>query len=97
MAYQFAPPDKDPRLWHIARRRASFKYHLGVYIVVNIFFWVLWYFAGEHTTDNGSPWPVWPMIGWGIGLLFHFLSAYVSPKADQVEREYEKLKQNQNK
>ncbi|MBK6380401.1 MAG: hypothetical protein IPF72_12080 [Chitinophagaceae bacterium] len=37
------------------------------------------------------------MIGWGIGLAFHFAGAYVFPKANSVEREYEKLKNQKNK
>ena len=37
------PPDKDPKLWEIARKRASFKTNLFSYIVINIFFWLLWY------------------------------------------------------
>jgi hypothetical protein len=64
---------------------------------MNIFFWGVWYFTEEHLTSRGWPWAVWPTIGWGIGLLFHFLSAYVYPKSNAVEKEYEKLKQNQNR
>ena len=86
------PPDKDPHLWYIAQKRVSFKYHLASYIVVNIFFWILWYFSGTNETQEGWPWPVWPMLGWGIGLFFHYLGAYVFPKENSVEREYEKLK-----
>jgi hypothetical protein len=97
MQYSTPPPGKDPQLWEIAQRRASFKYHFAVYIIMNGFFWFVWYLSGEHSTDNGWPWPVWPMAGWGIGLLFHYLSAYVYPKSNTVEREYEKLKQQQNK
>jgi lipopolysaccharide export LptBFGC system permease protein LptF len=89
--HQPPPPDKDPQLWYIAQRRASFKYHLATYIIVNIFFWVLWYFSGSYSPE-GWPWPVWPMLGWGIGLFFHYLGAYVFPKENSVEREYEKLK-----
>jgi len=56
-------------------------------------------FTGGKNGDQEYdwPWPVWPMIGWGIGLLFHFLGAYVYPKSNAVEREYEKLKKEQNK
>ena len=90
--HQPAPPDKDPQLWYIAQRRASFKYHLATYIIVNIFFWILWYFSGRHSSHEGWPWPIWPMLGWGIGLFFHYLGAYVFPKENSVEREYEKLK-----
>ena len=46
---------------------------------------------------NHLPWPIWPMIGWGIGLAFHFAGAYIFPKANSVEREYEKLKNQQKK
>jgi hypothetical protein len=82
--------EKDPELWEIAKRRASFKYHLAVYIVMNIFFWVVWYFSRDYSGD-AHMWPIWPTLGWGIGLAFHFMGAYVFPKNNSVEREYEKL------
>lgn len=89
--YQSAPPDKDPHLWEIAQRRASFKTHLATYIVINLFLWGVWYFTNHQYDHNGLPWPVWSTFGWGIGLFFHFLGAYVYPKTNSVEREYEKL------
>jgi hypothetical protein len=36
-------------------------------------------------------------MGWGIGLVFHYLAAYVYPSENLVEKEYEKLKREQNK
>lgn len=93
---QKPPADKDPELWQLAQRRVSFKNHLATYIVVNVFFWILWYFKGQHGNQDGWPWPVWPMIGWGIGLFFHWLGAYVMPRENSVHKEYEKLK-NRNK
>ena len=90
------PPDKDPQLWYIAQKRVSFKYHLGTYLVINSFFWILWYFSGQQLTEEGWPWPVWPLFGWGIGLFFHWMGAYIFPRGNSVEKEYEKLKQ-QNK
>jgi hypothetical protein len=38
------------------------------------------------------PWPIFPMLGWGIGILFSFLNAYVFTSKDSVTREYEKLR-----
>lgn len=89
-----APEGKDPQLWQIAQRRASFKYHLGTYIVVNAFLWAIWFFADGKYSGNRYPWPIWPMFGWGIGLLFHYLGAYVLPRENSVEKEYEKLTRN---
>lgn len=90
--YQPVPEGKDPVLWKIANKRASFKGHLAFYIVVNGFFWALWYFTGRNHGDEEFPWPLWSMFGWGIGLAFHFAEAYVYPKTNFVEKEYEKLK-----
>ena len=96
--YHPAPEGKDPVLWELAQKRASFKCHLASYVIVNGFFWILWYFTGQHVDDESRfPWPVWPMLGWGIGLAFHFAGAYVFPKANSVEKEYEKLKSQQKK
>jgi hypothetical protein len=100
--YQQVPEGKDPELWEIARKRASFKSHLISYVIVNAFLWALWYYTGNHRNEidgwNGNrfPWPLWTTLGWGIGLAFHFAGAYICSKSNSVEREYEKLK-GQNK
>ena len=86
---------RDPQLWEIAKRRASFKYHLATYIVINLFLWAIWFFTGDAGDMRDKyPWPIWSTLGWGIGLLFHFFGAYVFPKENSVEREYEKLIRN---
>jgi 2TM domain-containing protein len=87
--HENAPQGRDPYLWGIAKRRAGFKYHLTSYIVVISALWLVWYFTTEDSTNY--MWPVWPTLGWGIGLTFHFLGAYVFPASNSVEREYEKL------
>ena len=87
------PADKDPQLWRMAQKRASFKAHLSTYLVINGFLWILWFFTG--TDRNGLPWPSWSTLGWGIGLFFHFIGAYVD-QGNSVERVYNKLKKQQN-
>lgn len=84
---------RDPQLWEIARRRVSFKYHLGTYIVIIGFLWAIWFFNGNAQRMDGTnyPWPAWPTFGWGIGLFFHYLGAYVHLKENSTEKEYEKL------
>src|SRR5688572_7758011 len=86
---------KDPQLWEIAKRRASFKYHLASYLLVIGFLWAIWFFTSEPGVPRSRyPWPIWATGGWGIGLLFHYLGAYVFPRENGVEREYEKLIRN---
>lgn len=93
--------NKDPQLWEIAKKRASFKGHLATYLVVNGFFWAIWYFSGSHDREEifeaPFPWPVWPMLGWGVGLVFHYIGAYVFPKSNSAEEEYQKLLKEKNK
>jgi hypothetical protein len=93
-----APEGKDPELWDLAQRRASFKSHLLTYLIVNAFLWGIWYFSMPHQNDlrHSYPWPIWPTLGWGIGLAFHYVGAYVFPKSNSVENEYEKLKNSKN-
>ena len=87
--------EKDRELWKLAKKRVGFRRHLATYIIINAFFWAIW-FTTDHKSDDaesaGIPWPIFPMIGWGIGVAFSFLNSYVYPKTNSVEKEYEKLK-----
>ncbi|MEP6710810.1 MAG: 2TM domain-containing protein [Ferruginibacter sp.] len=84
---------RDEQLWKLAKKRADFQRSLASYFILNAFFWLIWWFtSGTHGYNRGLPWPIWPMLGWGIGLLFQYLNAYGGAKTDLVEKEYEKLK-----
>ena len=89
--FQTNEKNRDPQIWEIAQRRVSFKYHLVTYIIINAFLWIVWAMSGHKNDHNGLPWAIWPTLGWGLGLFFHFLGAYVFPKQNAVEKEYEKL------
>ena len=89
--FQTKDNSRDPQIWEIAQRRVSFRYHLVSYVIINAFLWIVWAMSGRENDHNGLPWAIWPTLGWGIGLLFHFLGAYVFPKQNAVEKEYEKL------
>lgn len=84
--------EREKELWKIAKKRVSFKRHLATYIVINSFLWLLWYFTDSKEESAGVPWPLFPMLGWGIGVMFSFLGAYVFAKQDSIEKEFEKLK-----
>jgi hypothetical protein len=79
--------EKDEQLWQQAKSRADFKTHLATYLIVNGMLWLAWLVTGGI---NSYPWPIWPTLGWGIGVLLNYLSVYKF--TNTVEREYEKLK-----
>jgi hypothetical protein len=83
--------NKDPKLWRMAKKRASFKSDFYSYLVINGFLWLIWYFSGNGSGD-GIPWPVWPTLGWGIGIAFQYFESYHGNNNEMAEREYEKLK-----
>jgi hypothetical protein len=63
----------------LARRRAGFKSHLGVYVAV-----MLLLFAINALTSRGHWWFLYPLLGWGLGMVFSAragLSKEVSERA----------------
>ena len=103
LALLYAPDDEtekrnimectDQQLWAIAKKRAKFKRGLGAYSVVIPFLWIIWYFTmpGEWRFKH-LPWPIWPMLGWGLGLGIQYVNAYVVELGSLEQREYDKLK-----
>ena len=79
-------------LWKIARKRSAFKRSFSVYVFVNAFLMGVWYFTSG---PQSYFWPVWPILGWGLGLLFQYLGAYQSRSFFSDEEEYERLKNQQ--
>ena len=77
----------DNQLRQLAHKRVEFRTHLIVYYVIMGMLWLIWLL-----TNQGYPWPVWPMAGWGIGLVFHYIFEYRSSKLFSEEEEYKKLK-----
>ena len=83
--------NRDIDLWKKAHERAGFKMHLIVYLIVIAFLWVLWAFLRYvNNTSETILWPLFPMIGWGLGVLLHYLIVF-SWKQKITQREYEKL------
>jgi Domain of unknown function (DUF1707)/2TM domain len=42
----------------------GWRLHLVSYLTVIAGLWLIWALTG-----SGYPWPIWPMLGWGLGLL----------------------------
>lgn len=79
---------RDPHLLELARRRVGFKTHAMTYIIVNAFLVGIWFVSDR----DAYFWPIWPMMGWGIGVVFNYLAVYHSDTIFSVEKEYNKLK-----
>lgn len=82
--------EKDKELWKKAEARASFKKHLFSYVAVNLFLVAIWLTSSRSGANYF--WPVWQMLGWGIGVLIHYFSAFHADVIFSVENEYQKLK-----
>lgn len=67
--------DEESRI-EIARKRVreklGFLKHFLTYIVVIAFLAVV-----NNTTWGGYQWWIWPALGWGVGIISHFFSAFL--------------------
>ncbi|MEI8202577.1 MAG: 2TM domain-containing protein [Bacteroidota bacterium] len=78
-------------LLDLAKKRVGFKKHLTIYILVNLALWLIWLFTSLLVMrEYYHIWPIYPLIGWGIGLVFHYLRVY-KWNAGWVEKEYQNL------
>ncbi len=75
------------RAYRRAGAKLSCYIHLVVYIPVNL----LLVFINYSTTPQYL-WFQWPLLGWGIGLVFHWLAVFIGPTLMErsVKRELEK-------
>ena len=71
-------------------RRRVFLLHLSVYLTTNLFLIVIWTLTG-----GGYPWFLFPIFGWGIGLVAHLVAAYLlsDPQEIVLRREQQRLSQ----
>ncbi len=72
MKTQFQQEEKE---YFIAFERAKelkkYYTHLGIYIVFNLFFFIL-----NYVTAKGHWWFYWPMLGWGLGIALHTVKVF---------------------
>jgi hypothetical protein len=86
------------QIYEEAKKRVAakrgFLIHFTVYIAVNILLVLIWTFVA----GRGFPWFIFPLCGWGIGVLFHYLGTFVfgrEPGKAAVEKEAEKIRREQ--
>ena len=71
------------------RAKQAFRVHVAVYLAVNALLVAIW-----AVTAAEYFWPIWPMLGWGVGVVSHAVSLYVGPSEiteAQIDRELSRL------
>ena len=83
-------------LLKVAKRRVFLKkiirWHVILFLVINALLCAIFYL----TTPGGYFWPMWSILGWGVGLIIHIavtcsLLSSTKGKQDPVEKEYNSL------
>jgi hypothetical protein len=83
-------PDTDLRTLAVERlkKKRDLKLHLAIYALVNALLIGLWAFSGTSLF-----WPVFPLAGWGIGIVAHAYDVYGrEPSEERIQREIERLR-----
>jgi len=84
-------PEEDLRERAIRRlkKKRDLQGHVIVYVLVNTFIVIIW-----AMTNSGFFWPIFPIVGWGIGVVMNAWDVYRSdePEEDEIRREMEALK-----
>lgn len=71
------------------KKRRDFWPHLLVYLMVNTLLVVVWAMTGS----DGFFWPVFPIAGWGIGIVMHAWDAFwrTGITEEDVDREVARM------
>jgi 2TM domain len=85
---------QDGQLREVAKsrliKRREFVAHLFAYLLVNTFLLAIWVITGA-----GFFWPVFPILGWGIGLFFHGWDTFSAPLSEtRIDREVARLRRS---
>jgi hypothetical protein len=81
------------------KAKNEFRTHAFVYIAVNAMLVVIWAFTGNVLTASADTpvsffWPIFPIVGWGVGVASHAYSVYRASlyTEEQIQREMRSLR-----
>jgi hypothetical protein len=70
------------------KAKRELQAHVLAFVLVNSFLVIIWAVSGA-----GFFWPVFPIFGWGIGLVFNIWNVYSpEPSEDRIQAEIRKLR-----
>ena len=76
----------EQQIYEKARRRVAFRIHFITFILGTIINWLVWMvYPTQHV------WPIWPTLGWGIGIASHYLGVFYPGSIFSVEKEIQKM------
>ena len=95
-------PPTDEEIRKMAQARVAFREHAVAYALVNAFLVAVWWISGDfgkptfNDESNSYFWPIYPILGWGIGLAFHGWGAY-GGGSDAIDRGEQVLRERYGK
>ena len=66
------------------KRKKDFYEHLTTYIIISVFLVAL-----NMITSPGRYWFHWPVLGWGMAVLFNYLDVFGVPGIGPMNKEWE--------
>lgn len=82
--------EDDLRAQALARlqKKREFLQHLLIYVLINGMFITIW-----AVSSHGFFWPMFVLIGWGIGIIMHGIDAYGrGPSEKRIRREMQRMR-----
>jgi hypothetical protein len=70
------------------KKRRDFFAHLLIYVLVNTFVVVIW-----AVTSSGFFWPIFPIVGWGIGVVMNAWDVWRGDEfsEEEIAREIQRM------
>lgn len=70
------------------QKRSDFWLHFTGYLIVNATLVLVWFLM----SGSGLFWPVFPILGWGVGVVFHALDVFRRPPTEErIRQEMQRL------
>jgi 2TM domain len=82
MAKQAISDDKLVQIKNRIHQKLKFYNNLGAYLIICTFLTFLDYFDKTEAGLYSIDWAYWVWLGWGIGVVFGFLKAFVYPEIE---------------